>query len=372
MLPPGFQRVVRQPRVFCRLCSFAQKRLEPRHNAEHLYALRARCRTHSRSALHILLVTDLPVPAEHARTGGIVLAHALAHRIFHIRLGFARKTDVAAHFYVMPHLAQEELIIPAPVAPRAARSTHIRYRAAFKHVFHLRAEAVAHAVKVSEPFFVRRVFHVPHRRPVVERFDPAVRPQPCVFYVVERVRERFVQHFIRRIQYGAFSEPDVMLPDFLQFISRIFCGRGQCFFLASGERSGQIYFFSAYTAYGVRSTIRPVFCAFDADNIECSLYSGYDPAAVTRAPEQHGGIVKNLSAAAGGGGNVLPPESLVRRKVHKRETFSAEFKPERAAGAVKDADHSASQMFLHRIFERGFVAPDKQRAKFDIVFASVR
>ena len=109
-----------------------------------------------------------------------------------------------------------------------------------------------------------------------------------------------------------------------------------------------------------------------ADNIECSLYSGYDPAAVTRAPEQHGGIVKNLSAAAWGGGNVLPPESLVGRKVHKRETFSAEFKPERAAGAVNNADHSASQMFLHRIFKRGFVAPDKQRAKFDIVFASVR
>ena len=105
----------------------------------------------------------------------------------------------------MKHLAEEEVVVSAPVAPSHVVDTHIGDSARLEQVFHLGQQGAAGTVGVAAPFLGGGLLHVPHGGPVLDGLDPAQRVEPRVLQIEVGVGKGLVQVFIRGLDVKIFK-----------------------------------------------------------------------------------------------------------------------------------------------------------------------
>ena len=97
----------------------------------------------------------------------------------------------------MKHLAEEEVVVSAPVTPSHVVDAHIGDSPRLEQVFHLGQQGTAGTVGIAAPLLGGGLLHVPHGGPVLDGLDPAQRVEPRVLQIEVGVGKGLVQVFIR-------------------------------------------------------------------------------------------------------------------------------------------------------------------------------
>ncbi|SCI30280.1 Uncharacterised protein [uncultured Ruminococcus sp.] len=250
----------------------------------------------------------------------------------------------------MQYLAQEKLVVATPIAAAFAVGAQVGNRAVVKHTLHLGGQAGFNPLGMSVPLFCGGMLHVPHGGPVLDAFNPAVRLQPCIFQVVERVGEGLVEVRGGRIQPPMLTQPAIVGLDPQDLRRRVRLSELTGPLAAAGKAGCEAELVPRGVRDGVgaaaRAAVRAAVCAASGNGFRQGLHTKIRVRG-DGGEQRHGPMGQENSTsvqlrAAFLAINLIPSHGDVGGVVHKGNFAAAEFQPKARFAFTGDAQYGAA------------------------------